>query len=89
MKKLVLKFNAHPEGTLAKVVGLANAAGVLIESIEDSPKTKKILHKVVTIKGDAKSLGDLREKLGLSGSPHSFLRPPRDGASILAHPLPA
>jgi hypothetical protein len=63
VKKLVLKFNAHPDSTLRSVVSLANATGANIEGIEDLKKTNRIVIKVVTVRGDAGSLGDFRERL--------------------------
>lgn len=56
MKKLILKFNAHPGTTLEKVVGFSNSLGLQIESIDDVKKSKSISLKVVAVTGDSTEL---------------------------------
>ena len=63
MRKIILKFNSNPDGTLERVVTLANRLSLTIESIEDIVKTKNILHKVVSISGTSENIKQMVEKL--------------------------
>ncbi len=63
MKRLNLRFNVHPGGTLQKIVEMSNNLGLLIEGIEDVKVSKSISHKVVSVSGDDENLKKMKEML--------------------------
>ena len=63
MKKLILRFNAHPGSTLEKVVSFSNSLGLQIESIDDVKKSKSISLKVVAVTGGSTDLKKFKEVL--------------------------